>query len=232
MRKLLCVVVALVATSCIAQADTVYTSQAAWDAAVSGVTTITFEGIADPTCTPATTPACGFVGYGGTPPSTSVGGVTFGVGPASPSGLLFVIGDSYYGNGFATLSSQDPGTGSNPTNDLLITLPSPVTALAFDYLVDPGTVTITLSDGNVQTQTAASTPTSLFFGITDAGGFTSVDLTEPFSLAAASINLKDFSYATANPATVPEPSSLLFSSVVVAGMLVLMRRRRQSKSVS
>ena len=54
MRKVLCVVIALVATSCIAQADTVYTSQAAWDAAVSGVTTITFEGIADPTCTPAT----------------------------------------------------------------------------------------------------------------------------------------------------------------------------------
>jgi hypothetical protein len=232
MRKVLCVVIALVATSCIAQADTVYTSQAAWNAAVSGATTINFEGIANASCTPATRPVCGFVGYGGTPPSTSVGGVTFGVGPASPSGLLFVIGDSYYGYGFATLSSQDPGTGSKPTNDLLVTLPSPVTALAFDYLVDPGTVTITLSDGVVQTQTAASTPTTLFFGITDPGGFTSVDLTEPFSSAAESINMKDFSYATANPATVPEPSSLLFSSVVVVGMIGLVRRRRQPKSLN
>jgi len=40
------------------------------------------------------------------------------------------------------------------------------------------------------------------------------------------------STATANPATVPEPSSLLFSSAVLAGMIVPVRRRRQSKSVS
>jgi hypothetical protein len=57
MRKVLCVVIALVATSCIAQADTVYTSQSAWNAAVSGSTTINFEGIASPSSYVNETPA-------------------------------------------------------------------------------------------------------------------------------------------------------------------------------
>jgi hypothetical protein len=72
----------------------------------------------------------------------------------------------------------------------------------------------------------------LFFGVTDPGGISSVDITQAYSLASESVNMKDFSYATANPATVPEPSSLLFSSVVVVGMIGLVRRRRQPKSLN
>jgi len=207
---------------CTAQADVFYTTQAAWNAAVSGPTTINFEGIV---------PVNGYAAY---PGNTTVGGVQFGIGPASPSGLLFIIGDNFYGLGFATISSQDPGTGINPTNDLLVTLPSPVTALAFDFIVDPGTVTVALSDGATQSLVAANTPTFGFFGVTAPGGISSVDITEPYSLAAQSINLSDFSYGTALPsAPTPEPFSLLLlATVVVATVRGIARRSRQETEVS
>ena len=216
-RKVLCVVIALVATSCIAQADTVYTSQSAWNAAVSGSTTINFEGIAIPSS------------YVNEPPSFLQGGDTFGIGPSAPGGSsLFVIGDNFYGFGYAVVSSQ----AASGTLDLKVTLPSPVTALAFDYIVGTGNVTITGSDGLNQAESAPGVTNFLFFGVTDPGGISSVDITQAYSLASESVNMKDFSYATANPATVPEPSSLLFSSVVVVGMIGLVRRRRQPKSLN
>lgn len=203
----------------VARADVVYNNQAAWTAAVSGVTTINFEGIV---------PANGFQAY---PGSTTIGGVTFGVGPASPSGLFFLIGDNFYGFGVATLSSQDPGTGTNPTNDFLVTLPNPVTALGFNYIVDPGTVTVTLSDGVTQNIVAANTPTKAFFGVTAPGGITSVDITEPYSLAAQSIDMSDFSYAT--PSATPEPSSpLILGFACFAAMVWFTRRRRVVKQIA
>jgi hypothetical protein len=215
-------VIAVIAASCgVAQADVMYTSQASWNGAVSGATTINFEGIVPPS---------GFQSYAG---STTVGGVQFGIGPASPSGLLFVIGDNFYGFGVATVSSQDPGTGVNPTNDLLITLPNPVTALAFNFIVDPGNVTITLSDGTVQSLTAANTPTSLFFGVTASGGISSVDITEPFSAAAESINLSDFSYGSATFAPTPEPGAfLLFGTVLAVCLGKIARRCRQRSPIN
>jgi hypothetical protein len=117
MWKALCIVIALVATSCIAQADTVYTNQAAWNAAVSGSTTINFEGIASPSS------------YVNETPSFQQGGDTFAIGPSAPSGsALFVIGDNFYGYGYAVASSQ----AASGTLDLRVTLPSPVMAFAFD----------------------------------------------------------------------------------------------------
>jgi hypothetical protein len=227
MRIALCALTVLFAATCIAQADTVYTSQAAWNAAVSGVSTINFEGIANPTCTPATVPACGFANE---TPSFVQGGDTFGIGPSAPGGsVLYVIGDDYYGYGYATVSSQ-AGSG---TLDLEVTLPSPVTAFAFDYIVGTGPVTITASDGLNQTEPAPGAGNNyLFFGVTDPGGITSLDITQAYTAASQAINMKDFSSATANPATVPEPSSLLVSSALLTGLLGLVRRRRQSKSIS
>lgn len=207
----------LLAAGGAARADVVYNNQAAWNANVSGVTTVNFEAIV---------PVNGFQAYPGT---TTVGGVNFSIGPASPAGLLFVIGDNFYGFGVATVSSQDPGTGINPTNDLLITLPNPATAVALDFIVDPGTVTVQLSDGLSQQLTAANAPSSLFFGVTAPGGITSVDISEPYSLGAQSINLSDVSYATAATAT-PEPSSYAFFSVALAAGLVWMRRKRPAPS--
>lgn len=217
-RIALCAFTVLIAVSNIAQADTVYTSQAAWDAAVSGVSTINFEGIA-PTSS-----------YVNETPSFVQGGDTFAIGPSAPAGaVLFVIGDNFYGYGYSVVASQ----AASGTPDLEVTLPSAVTALAFDYIVGPGTVTITGSDGLNQTESPTGAGNNfLFFGVTSPGGISSVDITLPYSLATEGVNMQDFSTATANPATVPEPSSLLVSSALLAGLIVLLRRRRQSSPIS
>jgi hypothetical protein len=81
MRKLLCVTVIALVAGCAAQADVFYTDFAAWEAATPTVTTINFEGIAAPG-SPVFYP--GF---------TTVGGVTFAIGPAGIGNLLAVEGD-------------------------------------------------------------------------------------------------------------------------------------------
>ena len=61
MKNKLCVAaVFIAAASCVAQADTIYTSQAAFDAAVSGVTSVNFEGIVG---------TDSYAAFGGSPPA-------------------------------------------------------------------------------------------------------------------------------------------------------------------
>jgi hypothetical protein len=222
MKKKLCVAIGVFVVASIAHADTVYTSESAWAAAVSGITTVNFEGLVGASSASA---------LGGTPPSTTVGGVTFADGPSAPAGAaLFLIGDNFYGFGVATISAQ---VGTGDTDDLEITLPSSATAVAFDYFLSPGTYTVTLSDGTMETISPTSNPTSGFFGVTDPGGITSLDITDPSSLAALSINVSDFSYATANPvAATPEPrSSILLVALLGAFGLMMQRGRRLAKTI-
>jgi hypothetical protein len=215
MQNLFSAVALLMAVGSVAQASTFYSNEATFDAAVSGVTDVTFGGIVNDSAVPPN--PTGYTSYA--LGKTTVGGLQFAVGPASPSGILFAIGAAYYGFGAASLSSQDPGPVG--TNDFLVTLPSAVTALGFDYIVDPGTVTVKLSDGTVDSLTASGTPTSGFFGVTSATGFTSVDITELFSPASESINLTEFTYGTTRASTspaVPEPDSLLLVFTGLAGV--------------
>jgi len=219
MEKKLYVVIAFVAVSCIARADNFYTNEASWDAAVSGITTVNFEGIV---------PTNSYTAYGGTPASTTIGGVTLAAGPSAPSGeALFLIGDSFYGFGKATISAQT----ASGTIDLQVTLPSSVTAAGFDYFLSPGTYDVSLSDGGSSSFTTTANPiASGFFGVTDPTGFTSLDITIPYSTADESINLSDVSYATANPISpAPEPGSwLLLGTLLGAFGLTIQRQRKQT----
>ena len=209
MRNLLFGVIVLLSVSCVAQADVVYDSQAAWAASVSGITTINFEGIAP------------VDGYLNVTPATVVGGVTFGVGPASlPGASLWVMGDNFYYPGYAVVSSQ----AAEGTLDLLVTLPSAATAVGFNYIVGPGTMTVSLPDGTSVVLNPSGAGNNFgFFGVTAPGGITSVDITEPYTLSSEAINMADFSYGSA---TVPEPSALLLLGTMMAGVGILCRRRR------
>ncbi|MGD0436077.1 MAG: PEP-CTERM sorting domain-containing protein [Bryobacteraceae bacterium] len=215
MRNTFCVLITLIAASCAARADTFFTSSGAWDSSVSGITTINFASLA-----PSDS-------YANVTPSDLVGGVTFEIGPSAPGGAdLFVLGGSspYSSLGVNTMSEES----ASGTLDLEISLPSSVTALAFHDFDYPGTYAITLSDGATPTQVItgpSGTPQELFFGVTDPGGLTSVNITIPYSQVDESINLVDFSYATANPTSaVPEPSTFLLSGVMLLGIFGIRRR--------
>lgn len=204
-----CAAALLLAASFAAQADTFYTSASAWNAAVTGITDVTFEGIADPNS---------FVPYAGT---TTVNGVTF-----STDGALFVIGDNFYGFGVATMSGQGPGTTN--TDNLTVALPSGTTAVGLDFFVDPGTITLTLGDGSTDSITAADTPSELFIGATTSSPITSLEISEPFSLAAASLSVDKFSYATALPTAAPEPRTTILLGGMLAVIGFAFRRRRRA----
>lgn len=213
MRNLTCGLTVLLVASCVAQADIIYSSKAAWAGALSGSpTTINFGGI------PLPQPQNDAFYGSGPGSSVTVGGVSFAIGPAGTDSLLFVVGPNYYSDPVAEISEQDTeSTSLAPPDDLLITLPSAVTAFGFDFggLFTGDTATVTLSDGSVQMVAAPAPPNLAFFGVTAPGGITSVDITLPGDTYG--LDMTDFSYGTAaTTSTVPEPSPLLlFGTVLV-----------------
>jgi len=200
-----------------AHADSFYNNSGAWTAALSASpTTVNFEGIVTPLDSL-------FIGIGpGT--NASVGGVNFAVGAAGTDNFFFVLGDGYYGYPVSTISLQ-PETLTDP-GDLVVTLPSSVTALGFDFgnLDSAGTATITLSDGSVQTVTAPAATNFAFFGVTAPGGVDSVEISVPDTFG---LQLADVSYGTAAPTTsaTPEPSSLLLLGSGLVGLAGMVRRK-------
>jgi hypothetical protein len=201
-----------------AHADDFFSSQSAWASALSGApTTINFEGLAPNNTTDPQT----YIGSG-PGANTTVGGVNFAIGAAGADNGMFIAGDGNY----APVSVLTVGSTSlvGSPSDLLITLPSAVTALGFDFfsLYVGDTATITLSDGSVQTLVLPNSDLA-FFGVTAPGGLTSVDI----SLAPGTYDLAetDFSYGTAATSATPEPSSLLLLGSGLVGLAGMVRRK-------
>ncbi len=214
MRRCAVITLAIGLGSLAARGDSFYNTQASWAAALSGgPTTVNFEGIAPP---------LGFTvpGFG---PGTNiaVGGVNFAVGPAGTNNLFFVLGDGYYGYPVSTISLQP--TDFTAPADLLITLPTSMTALGFDWgaVFTGGDATITLSDGTAVTVPPPTFPGFQFWGVTAPGGITSVEITLPDSYG---LSMSDFSYGSAATAT-PEPGSLLLLGSGLVGLLGAVRRK-------
>jgi hypothetical protein len=203
-----------------AYADSFFTDQSAWVSALAGApTTINFEGLAPNNTTDPQT----YIGSG-PGANTTVGGVNFAIGAAGADNMMFIAGDGNYLPVSVLTVGSTSLTGS--PSDLLITLPSAVTALGFDFasLYVGDTATITLSDGSVQTVALSGDTQLAFFGVTAPGGINSVDI----SLAPGTYDVvvPDFSYGTANTTPpVPEPSSFLLLGSGLVSLAGMVRRR-------
>jgi hypothetical protein len=174
-----------------AEAITLFTNQAAFNAATQGLTTIDFEGLAS---------VNSFI-FVPNPPGLTQSGVNF----TSPN-TLFVV-DPGYGPGFydwgsgAVLSAQfGSGTIINAA------LPSGVTAVGSDifsfdsYASD---FVINLSTGDSVTVSSSDYPIRSFVGFTSDVDITSISFTATSGLTL----IDNFTFGTT--ASTPEPTSVL-----------------------
>lgn len=214
MRKLFFVSLILIAAGGAGRADVFYDDLGSWEAAATSVTSVDFESAGVPPN------SLSFIGMGAGA-NYSAGGINFAVGSSS-DGLLAVLGDNFYYPGVAVITTQGSSTA---VNDLLITLPAPVTALGFtfgDFYGD--TATVTLSDGAVAYPTADAlfiNPSLGFFGVTGSTGITSLEITTPDPV----MNVGSV-YTGASVA--PEPAYLAEGGLLLALITgVALRRRLQ-----
>ncbi len=205
----------LAASTLSAYADTLYTTQAGFNAATTGDTTVSLGSlIANNTASQVS------------PPAITVGGVDFAIDTSTSNGNLYEIGANY-GSGHygvdATLSSQGSTTG---TNNLVITLPTEETAVSIlfngfenlDSVFTPEPITVTLSDGQSWTVTdPAANGSYLFLGVTSGTPITSLTLTDADVVGNTTLNVAEVQYADAAVTPTPEPSSLFLIGTGLLG---------------
>jgi hypothetical protein len=195
------------------KADTVYSSQSDFMAAINAPTVITFDGIA---------PTNGFINY---PAGVTLSGVTFTANNAS----MFIIDPGYYSAPYPSGFLTDD---YSVTDIVTATLPS-VTAVGFDFggLAGPtGPFTLILSDGF---STTVSNDLSVvggslgFVGITSSTPLTSITIEMP---DVPNYNAVDnFTYGTAGASPVPEPGTFGLMATGLIGAVGVLRRTLASR---
>jgi len=196
------------------RADTVYPNLAAWSAATTGATSVTFGGIASPGS---------FVGYG-LAGSTTIGGVTFS---SNATSSLFVIDAGFGGGGYSVLGSPASINAQTISPALDVTFSSPMTSVAFDVMNAPGSpgtpnIIISLSNGD----SFVIGPGAQFWGITTATAFNQLSITSATSPGSPTLGELWFGSAQ-NSNAVPEPSSVLLLISGLAPIIALRRRSRR-----
>jgi hypothetical protein len=193
---------ALMASGTVQASLTTYGGYGTWSSAVGAQTLTTIPDLA---------PGY-YVNYGSGNESVTYSGVTFSTSSALGNGTFYNIGAGYFGNPQAVLSDQVASSG---VENILITLPSAVTAFALNYGYGTfygSAVTFTLGNGDTFTQasTGSAYSTVDFAGATDTSPFTTILVTSPDYV----LNINNL--VTANIGTpVPEPTTLISGALLL-----------------
>jgi PEP-CTERM motif len=199
-----------------------YTDVTIFNAATTGLNTITFEGFA---------PANLFMFFD-SPPGLTTAGVNFLAN--APTNSLFVIDPDFLPPNFFLPSGQylqnnsgDPGSG------ILVTLPAGITALGADVSGQnpPNSnfdLTVTLTDGGVFTFpfVLPTRPDLSFVGFTSDVPILTAQFTQfRADDVTNAVSLDNFRFGEAAAAAVPEPASFVLIGTGVVSLAA--RRRRQ-----
>jgi hypothetical protein len=200
-----------------ARADLVfYTNRAAFDAAVTGLQTVTFQAPSPTTFT-----------FNPTPPGLTLSGVNFNITNPLPGDGLNVTGKNFPGVAYPTDFLVPSFSPNRTSTQLAITLPpGGATAIGLDYgsfALNPSAFTFTLSTGESFTMTPVPFDNLGFLGFTSTSPVTSLTILDSRPASQEVPVLGDFSFGTA---VLPEPSTLALFTIGVAGLVVRCRRRR------